>query len=469
MTTISVLTRDPSVVVVADDTGHAIQMTSGTDLQEMSADQTRQRNSLSRRFAAMFSRYGALATQFVIVVLIARCLPQADAGVYLLMFGAVTTTTVFAGFGAPDGLVKHVPELVAHGRRGAVRAAVLRAAVMTALGGGVLLAGLVGLGLWRGIALPIVATGALWWAGYSIVFFCGQALVALGLEVLGAFVFYALNNLLLVVTTIPYLLFATHPDGLGALCTSVLASALASLVGLAFVARTLAKFPSDGRQPGAGDARLGLMIATARMFQAALYWVPAWVVAARRGPAEAAVMGTAGRLLIAATAVIAVFRFTLRARIVAAGARGDKVAIEAMARAAATISSICALVALVAVMAIGGPLVALVFGDSFRPAAMVLGVLLVGALGESIGGPVDEVLKYQGYAVPVLVGLIVTVVVETVLAWVLAPHGALAAAWAQAIAFCGMYAFQILLCHRRLGILILPYLEPARLKAALAH
>ena len=128
----------------------------------------------------------------------------------------------------------------------------------------------------------------------------------------------------------------------------------------------------------------------------------------------------------------------------------------------------CAVAALAFVLVAGSGLFVMIFGHGYRGVAPVLAMLLVGAIGESVGGPVDEVLKYQGQARPVLIGLIVTVAGEVLLARLLAPYGAVAAAAAQAIAFGAMYTFQIALCWRRLGILIVPYVRPRDLRAALA-
>ena len=424
------------------------------------------------RLGALASRYGALAAQFVIVVLVARGLGKADAGIYLALFGVMTTTTVFVGWGAPDGLVRAVPELIARRRDDAVFATVLKAAAWTGGSALVMVGGLLAIGAGRGMAPGLLMLAAGWWLAYAAVFFCGQALVALGRATLGAFVFYAANNLLLLVTTAPYLLLTHAPDVAGTLRASLAASALAAVFAAGLLAVTVRpwvrRLPRGGFVDADGAMGLGLVIALARMAQSALYWVPTWVVAAVSGPAEAALMGTAGRLLIAATAVIAVFRFTIRGRIVTAGARGDRAAITRMARAAATVATLCAVAALAFVLVAGSGLFVMIFGHGYRGVAPVLAMLLVGAIGESVGGPVDEVLKYQGQARPVLIGLIVTVAGEVLLARLLAPYGAVAAAAAQAIAFGAMYTFQIALCWRRLGILIVPYVRPRDLRAALA-
>jgi O-antigen/teichoic acid export membrane protein len=58
---------------------------------------------------------------------------------------------------------------------------------------------------------------------------------------------------------------------------------------------------------------------------------------------------------------------------------------------------------------VGDELIALIFGPDYRGAALVVTVMLIGTIGESFGGPVDEVLKMAGHA-RVVVGVQVVVV-----------------------------------------------------------
>src|SRR6185437_8426820 len=77
-------------------------------------------------------------------------------------------------------------------------------------------------------------------------------------------------------------------------------------------------------------------------------------------------------------------------------ARGDWHEIERKGRAIASVASFAAFAALVGALAVGAPLIALLFGEVYRPAAAILCVLLLGTLGECFGGPVDEVLRMTG-------------------------------------------------------------------------
>jgi O-antigen/teichoic acid export membrane protein len=422
------------------------------------------------RLLAVISRYGALAAQFLIVVTVARALPKTDSGTYLLIFSAVTTTIVFVGFGAPDGLVKAVPELMQRGRYGAIRGQVARTASVTGLLGGLFLSGLCLAAYCLGYESWLIGAFAAWWVPYATLFFCGQALVALGRTALGTFLFYTLNNVATISLLVPYLLFSEHPTAASTLHVSIAAGWFAALSGVAALIKAVSNIHQGAPDPTRvhGTLRLGFVIALSRMFQGALYWVPAWVAAAVLGAADAAVISAAGRLLIAATAVIAVFRFTIRPRIVAAEARGDRRAVEDMSRFAATVSLAFVLLCIVIVLAVGRSAVTLVFGPSFSQAAEILSILLLGGIGESFAGPVDEVLKYSGHALLVLASLVVTVFLELGIAWTLATslHSLSAVALAQSIAFCGMYAAQILICKRKLGVLIVPFISLAGFRSA---
>lgn len=421
------------------------------------------------RLVAVVSRYGALAAQFLIVVAVARALPKAESGTYLLVFSAVTTTIVFVGFGAPDGLVKAVPELMHLGRGGAVRGQIMRTASTTSWLGAGFLGSLCLLGFCLGYENSLIMAFAAWWIPYAALFFCGQALVSLGRTALGTFLFYTLNNFATIFLLLPYLLLSKHPTASSTLHVSIAAGWLAAVLGVFALAKSI---PVADRTLAStaqvrGTLKLGFVIALSRMFQGALYWVPSWVAAAVLGAADAAVISAAGRLLIAATAVIAVFRFTIRPRIVAAEARGDRRAVEDMSRFAATVSLAFVLLCMVVVVAVGRFAVTLVFGPSFSQAAEILTILLIGGIGESFAGPVDEVLKYSGYALLVLASLIVTVFLEFGIAWFFASSlkSLGAVAFAQSIAFCGMYAAQIMICQRKLGVLIVPFASLNRLVA----
>ncbi|MCT4372280.1 hypothetical protein CLG85_018945 [Yangia mangrovi] len=411
---------------------------------------------MKRYIVAIGARYGALAIQFILVLLVARSLPQAQAGQYFVSFGLVATVFCLAGVGLPDGLVKSVGEDLSRQRADRVHDAIVKSGIISAitaltacaLGSLVFLA--------TGAQGDYVLLTAVWCFLYGMIFYAAQALVALRSAGLGAFFFYSSTNMYLLMTSVPYLLFWRDPTLTGLMFCTITAATLSLVTALVFLSRALS--PHTGRaKADLGPAfRTGSVIAVSRMLQAMIYWIPVWVCGALLGAADASVIATAGRLLIAVSAVIAALRFSVRPVIVAAAAEGDWPAIERTGRKIALFTTLLTLLAMLLMALIGKPVLLFLLGEEYAAAWGVLFVLIFGALGEAFGGPVDEVLKMTGHTTAVLLGLLVTVVLETALAIFLSPHGTLAIATAQATAFCAMYMYQVLYLQRKRGILIMP-------------
>ena len=170
--------------------------------------------------------------------------------------------------------------------------------------------------------------------------------------------------------------------------------------------------------------------------------------------------------MIAASAVVAAFRFAVRSQIVIAATQKDWPHIERTARMIATISTAVAVCSLIGVLVLGEPVIKLVLGAKYGAATAVLAVLLIGAVGESFGGPVDEILKLTGHPNFVLVTLVITISIEATLAVFLARFSIMAAAAAQAAAFCIMYALQIAYLKKKAGVLIVPYFTISGLRGS---
>lgn len=411
---------------------------------------------MKRYLIAIGSRYGALATQFILVLLVARTLPQDQAGQYFVSFGLVATVFCLAGAGIPDGLVKTVGEDIASGRVGRIRDAILRGGLIS------MVTALLGCGfgsiafLMTGSDSEYVLLTATWCFLYGLVFFAAQGLVALRAAGLGAFFFYSSTNMYLLITSVPYLLFRQDPTLTELMGCTVVAATLSLITALVFLKRTLALYTGRERADLMPAFRVGRVIALSRMLQAMIYWIPVWVAGALLGPADASVVATAGRLLVAVTAVVAALRFSVRPVIIAAAAEGDWLSIERIGRRIALFTTTLTLLAMLLMYLIGKPILLFLFGAEYLSAWGVLVVLLFGALGEAFGGPVDEVLKMTGHGSAVFLGLVVTVTLETALAIALSSHGILAIAAAQAAAFCVMYGYQILYLRQKRGILIMP-------------
>lgn len=144
--------------------------------------------------------------------------------------------------------------------------------------------------------------------------------------------------------------------------------------------------------------RQGIMIAAGRVIQACLLWSPVWVVSVALGATDAALVGLGARLVAAVAAVIGAVRFSIRPTLVRDAAKGDWRSIEVRCSRIALFTVGLAVAAIVTLLAFGPSLVSAFFGPEFRAASYVTALMLVGTIGESLGGPVDEVLRMSGYA-----------------------------------------------------------------------
>jgi len=417
--------------------------------------------------SAVGFRYFSIGLQFAIVVLITRTLSPAGSGSYFLILGVVSSTYYLAGFGLPDGLVKSIALARASDDEGLVRTLVEKSWAATAALS-LALAGAGSLGAYfAGLPSAQVAVSAIWWLCYGAIFFCAQCLLAMGRASLGSFFFYPATNIFQIVFLLPFLLLHKDAGLSGVLAVTVISALSCAAVAAGFLVWAISRFP---RGPGSVSLvpafSLGIVICISRVLQSALYWIPVWMTGALQGAAAAGLIAVASRLAVAVASLMAAIRFTVRPEIVAAAARGDWHEIERKGRAIASVASFAAFAALVGALAVGAPLIALLFGEVYRPAAAILCVLLLGTLGECFGGPVDEVLRMTGRSHIVLGLLAIFAVAETVL---IAGLGGspLSAAMAQSIALIGMYALLVTYLKAKNSILIVPYFSLRALAGAL--
>lgn len=403
------------------------------------------------------SRYLALIIQFILVLTITNALPQSDTGLYFATFGVITTLYALTGLGIPDGLVKMLGHDIAKSMIGTVRATVIRSMGLCALSGAGIVALGITLGMLMDLDLQFLLLAGLWYFLVSMNFVVSQALVTLRWEAAGSFFFYSAINIFILLTSVPYLLLAAEPTLNGLLAFSNAAAGGSLTFGFLILLRRLAAFPGTERAAAMGPAMsTGWIIAISRMLQSMVYWVPVWVTTIWLSTADAAVIGAAGRLLIAVSAVIAALRFSVRPTIVAAAAKDDWHAIETVGRRISLGTFIFTLCAMVVWWLLGHQILGVFFTAEYTLVWPLLMVLLVGALGEAFGGPVDEVLRMTKQGHIVLIGLLITIILETVLAVVFVPSGVVAVAWAQAAALVLMYLAMVLYLRLRCSIWVMP-------------
>lgn len=358
-----------------------------------------------RFFIPILSRYGAILIQFLLVALITQRLSLDEAGVYFLLFGAVLTSYFMAGFGLPDGCVKAFPAWQENHPREAAPLA-LRATLVIGWSSSLGLACLFAAGsfLWLGAELPtgsgaIALWAGLWWLAYGCIFVSAQVLIAAGQIKTGAFAFYAAINFAALFLVVPLLFLISHPSLEFVIAAMAGTSALASL-GIALW--TWGHCPATGPWRACPSLRqawkTGAAIAIGRVLQAALIWTPVWIAGGLLGETAAAQMGLGLRLVSAVGAVLATIRFSIRPELARHVVADRWPQIRALCGDIAFWVSLLAIGALIASLVLGPWLIPLIFGAGYQDVWLLVALLLLGVFGESMAGPIDEVLKMSGAA-----------------------------------------------------------------------
>lgn len=413
-----------------------------------------------KRFALpVLARYGSIAVQLFVVLAATRTLSIDDAGAYFSVSGIVLTTYFLAGVGLPDGLVKTAPGLFAQGQLGHASFQLRRGvliSVATLPIGGFLCATAVGL-LWSDFTTALLA--GCWWIAYGAILVGSQAIVALGHGAVGAGIFYSAANLGLAVVLLPASLVVGHFTLNELLSISAIAvGAMGAATLIYSFARVQRETERETVRTSLRDAwKQGALIAVGRAVQAALIWSPVWVAGVFLGAADAALVGLASRLMSAAAALIASIRFSVRPELSRLAALDRWHEIGALSSRIAFVATAFALGLAVLVGASGWLALPALFGPEYRGSGLVLLLLLIATLGESFGGPVDEVLRMSGRAGFVLAtqaaALVAGVIAECAAA---ALGGVLAVSLIYGLVFIAMYAVMVGAVYRQRGVLIAP-------------
>lgn len=349
----------------------------------------------------ILSRYGAIIVQFIVIALVTQSLPIQEVGVYFTLFGLVTTTSYFAGLGIPEGVVKKAPQLIVNNKKKAANKLVSAALKISVLSVSIPLALCLVAFNFFNIDLELVLLGALWWFNYTLTYTCGQLTTALGRPQVGSFIFYSLVNSFLLLILVPYLLLFSDHEMLGVLKVTVIASGLAALVSLCILIleirsswKEIFSFSIQSFKPDHLKSawQIGLFIAGGRVVQSAIIWTPVWVASIAIDAEHSAKLALATRLAVAVGAVIAAIRFSVRPKLSAMIELNEWSQIETMSRKIAFFTSALAIFAIIASMAVGNYFITLIFGQEYD-IGLLLSIVLLAILGESIGGPVDEILK----------------------------------------------------------------------------
>lgn len=429
---------------------------------------------LMRTLAVLAARYGSVFVQFLVVAVVTRTVPRDDAGLYFTLMGVVLATYFLAGFGIPDGLVRHLPAISATGELQQATSLARRSfgASLTSAPIGAVLTGAIALGLTGSIQLAALTAG--WWAAYGLIFIGSQLIVARGSATLGSSLFYSSANAGQLLITVPWILLsgATSLEVvmLATACGTGVTALVVTTVALGFARRgqPKARRPHERVPSHLGPVlRDGLWIAAGRVVQAGIIWSPVWAAGLILSLSDAALIGLACRLVSAVAAVIAAVKFSIRPELAARAANGDWETISAKGSRIAFLASVLAVVAAIVSVALGDLVITPVFGGSYMGTGLLVGLLLIGTLGESLGGPVDEVLKMSGSARAVFIAQAVTLPVSFALQVLLgSAYGVIGLAIAYGCSFAAMYGSLVVYLWRRRRVTILPWPRRSRLQSS---
>lgn len=421
---------------------------------------------MKRFFGPVVSRYGSIAIQFLIVAIVTRSLPLSDAGLYFTIMGVVLSTYFFAGLGLPDGAVRVIPSQIA-GSGSISGAVLLRRSYIVATLTLIPLGGLVGaLSLVSFGQMLLAVAAATWWAAYGAIFVSAQFVVATGRGSFGTTIFYSFANFAQLLISVPLILVTGTRDLYQILALVSGASWVAALAAIIIATTSIRRELRLSPTSSSGDRgtstigatwRAGVPIAASRIVQAVLIWSPVGVASLILSYEAAAEIGLASRLVSAVAAVIAAIRFSIRPQYARDAAIGNWSAIRSSASRIALIATVFAVVSLVFAATAGQVLVPFIFGSTYVMAATLTAIMLFGTVGESIGGPVDEVLKMSGSAYSVLIVQSIALplgLAGQFLGGLAADAFGLSAAYA--LTFILMYAAMIVILYRRHGVIIIP-------------
>jgi O-antigen/teichoic acid export membrane protein len=358
------------------------------------------------------SRYGAAGVQFLLVWIVTRVLSPSDAGHYFVIIGVVLTSCGLAGIGIPDGLVRIVPQIDATGdaeKAASVLRWGLRSSLVFIPVGAVLCAVVIAAyyGSWLVAALAGVV-----WAGYAMIVIAAQVTVASGRSSQGTAMFYSAVNFGQLVVTVPLIATLGLDRIESVLLSTVAGTSLAAFLCIAAAWRISRHGAVAPNEYGFRVVwRQGAPMTASRVVQACLVWSPVWIASVTLGAAAAGQVGLASRLAVAVGALIAAVRFAIRPRLARLSALGNWQDIERAVSKIALLATALAMCAAATAALVGVPIISAVFGADYGEAAPLTALMLVGTIGESIGGPVDEVLKMSGKAALLLVVQTIAVIV----------------------------------------------------------
>lgn len=347
----------------------------------------------------------------VITATLARLMPPAELGVYLLAFSFVSIVATLARLGLEQVGLRLVAESLGRGDSATAAAVAWRALALVAAAAvavGLLAGALLGPWLARGafgsaaLAEAMPAAGA-WLACFAIQLtlaelFRGCRDIRLA-SLFGGTVFGgALSTMLLAAAVGGAWALGLALSAREALWVSAAVTAATAALGLALLARRLPPRRSPAtRGPGWGAlARLGLPLLVSQLGVLVMVQADIWILGLFRPEDEVALYGAAARL-VRFLALLAIVNDVTAPEIARLNVHGQRERLETLLQTTATLAALPCLAALAVVALAPGEILALLFGPFYRDSAPVLVILAMGVATVAFVGSAPYVLMMTGH------------------------------------------------------------------------
>lgn len=401
-------------------------------------------------------RYLGLSVQFIILSIIAHSVSAEDYGLYIISLSITFSCYYFVGLGTSESALFRISRSLALQEKDAVSETIGSVLIITLSCAALILAVAFSI-LYKYAENTSIIFALILIAATGIIFNVSQIFLSLGKSLVGSFLFYPAINITLLLSSVPTAIILEDPQfSQIALASSVGAglSAISALIFCLWASRTYSLSWSLERAWQLIREGFGLTIV--RVLHAGSFWIPTIVTGFMLSPTSAGLMGTAGRLAIAVSAIIAALRFIIRPTIAIALAQNNLAYLRTMSGSVAFISTTGAIFAIIINAVLGEYLIDLLFGSQLGAVSDILTILLISVFAEALFGPVDEILKVSGRQKTVFCIYGIGVSSFFVGCIIASSHGLIWIAWLQVIYVLGIFSAMNISVKRTLGFFILP-------------
>jgi len=337
--------------------------------------------------------------------LLTRLLVRSEYGSYVIVLNLVTVAAMAAQAGLHQAVVRLIGEALGTSRPERARAAVARVFRYCAVGIAVVCGGLfLGGGAWLArhvyhepLLLASMGGIVLW-----VAFLAYQVLSSetfRGLQDLRAATLYGgvITGTLTVAALLGFYVLRGTTTFSEVVTVSAVATGASMLLGLVALRRRVATLPGGGALPTRDVFSVSVPLWITSLTTFALTRFDVLILGAFIPNEQVALYGAAATLVSMVTTTLILVNLVVPPFIAELHARGEKQKLERVLRSMATLAGLPSFLVLAAFLFFGGPILGLVYPESYRDGASVLAILSVGRLVNVWTGSCGYTLAMTGH------------------------------------------------------------------------